>query len=659
MKPRAFSIFLTLCLCLTLLPVTAGAANEPVKYIQRTWVNNQVEDTELECIDYTVIDSNTTTWNGSGTTGGWYVVNSSITISRRVTVTGDVHLILVDDCTLTVNGGIRVAQGNSLTIYGQSGDSGQLIAQNPGTCNAGIGGNINQTAGTVTIHGGTVEATGGNSAAGIGGGSYGTGGTVTIYGGRVEATGDAFSAGIGGGGSDDGTPGGSGTFSTGQSGNAVIFASSIADNDDTNGWQGVIFQGNSGQVYGSVALDQDLTIENGRTLTIPTGSALDIQDGVTLTVAEGGNLLVYGTLNGTVTYKVTGVSLNQNTLDLTVGGRATLTATVSPENATDKTVTWESSDNSVATVSGGTVTAVGAGKATITARAGSCTATCAVTVTQPDDGEPTYSVSWPKQVEGGRVTVKKSYAQEGETFSFTVTPHEGWELEELAVLNSRGRALDLTCEGDGAYSFEMPAGAVEITVSFREIYTSPEPLPFTDVPGDSWYTEAVRYVYQNGLMAGVSDTAFGPDATTSRSMIATILWRMAGSPVVNYALNFADVPQGQWYSEAVRWAASEGIVSGYGDTFGTDDPITREQLAVMLYRLAQNEGLGFTGSWAFPLRYDDADQVSDYAYEALCWTTMNGIITGTGDGSTLSPQGQATRAQAAVMLTQFAKQLQG
>ena len=454
MKPRAFSIFLTLCLCLTLLPVTAGAANEPVKYIQRTWVNNQVEDTELECIDYTVIDSSTTTWNVSGTTGGWYVVNSSFTIGRRVTVTGDVHLILADRCTLTVNGGIRVAQGNSLTIYGQSGDSGHLIAQNPGTCNAGIGGDMNQTAGTVTIHGGTVTATGGNSAAGIGGGSYGAGGTVTIYGGRVEATGGSYgagigggavskvdgslsgaaggqvtisggrvkatggnnAAGIGGGGSDDGTPGGSGTFSTGQSGNAVIFASSIADNDDTNGWQGVIFQGNSGQVYGSVALDQDLTIENGRTLTIPTGSALDIQDGVTLTVEQGGNLtvaeggtvnnygtvensgtlLVYGTLNGTVggsgtvTYKVTGVSLNQNTLNLTAGGSTTLTAAVSPENATDKTVTWTSDKENVATVAAGsgdsgTVTAVGAGTATITVTTtdGGKTDTCTVTVPPP------------------------------------------------------------------------------------------------------------------------------------------------------------------------------------------------------------------------------------------------------------------------------------
>lgn len=140
-------------------------------------------------------------------------------------------------------------------------------------------------------------------------------------------------------------------------------------------------------------------------------------------------------------------------------------------------------------------------------------------------------------------------------------------------------------------------------------------------------------------------------------MIATILWRLSGSPVVDDPMNFTDVPGGLWYSDAVRWAASQGVVAGYEDgTFRPDDPITREQLAVMLYRVAQGKGLGFTGAWAFPLDYVDADQVSDYAYEAMCWVTMHGVISGM-DGSLLSPQGQATRAQAAVMLMQFTELL--
>ena len=152
-------------------------------------------------------------------------------------------------------------------------------------------------------------------------------------------------------------------------------------------------------------------------------------------------------------------------------------------------------------------------------------------------------------------------------------------------------------------------------------------------------------------MSGTSETAFSPDATTSRSMIATILWRMAGSPVVDYAMDFSDVPQGQWYSEAIRWAASQGIVSGYGDAFGTNDPITREQLAVMLYRFAQVEGYDVSvGENTNILSYTDVADVAEYAIPAMQWAVGAGVITGTGDGSTLSPQGQATRAQAAVML---------
>ena len=183
----------------------------------------------------------------------------------------------------------------------------------------------------------------------------------------------------------------------------------------------------------------------------------------------------------------------------------------------------------------------------------------------------------------------------------------------------------------------------------------PEPLPFTDVSENAWYAEAVRYVYAHGLMEGTSATAFSPDATTSRSMIAAILWRMAGSPVVNYAMDYTDVAQGQWYSEAIRWAASEGIMGGYGNgLFGTNDPITREQFAVMLYRYAQEQGYDVSiGENTNILSYTDVADLSEYAISAMQWAVGAGIINGTGDDSTLIPQGQATRAQAAVMLQRF------
>lgn len=182
---------------------------------------------------------------------------------------------------------------------------------------------------------------------------------------------------------------------------------------------------------------------------------------------------------------------------------------------------------------------------------------------------------------------------------------------------------------------------------------TPKEFPFVDVEESDWYYEAVDYVFQRDLMNGTDSTHFTPDGTSSRAMVATILWRMAGEPQVDYAMQFADVPVSGWYTEAVRWAASEGIVTGYSATkFGPDDPVTREQFAAMLYRYAQTLGEGFTGSWSFPLDFPDAADVSDYAYEALCWLTMQNVIQGMEDGN-LHPQGTATRAQLATMLMRF------
>lgn len=266
--------------------------------------------------------------------------------------------------------------------------------------------------------------------------------------------------------------------------------------------------------------------------------------------------------------------------------------------------------------------------------------------------DPTYSITLPGRVTGGELKLSRRYAEKGETVTVTAIPDEGYELDTLMVTDSKGKEIELTHKGGNEYTFKMPAGRVEIEVSFREITVE---LPFTDVPEGAWYADAAAYVYEHGLMAGTSATAFSPDATTSRSMIATILWRMAGSPVVNYAMDFADVPEGQWYSEAVRWAASEGVVTGYGNgLFGTNDPITREQFAAMLYRFAQEQGYDVSvGKDTNILSYTDVADLSEYAIPAMQWAVGAGIINGTGDGSTLSPQGQATRAQAAVMLMRF------
>ena len=296
------------------------------------------------------------------------------------------------------------------------------------------------------------------------------------------------------------------------------------------------------------------------------------------------------------------------------------------------------------------------------------TAACTVRTTHRSSGggsssggsssDPTYSVTLPGRVEGGTVKTNKRYAEAGETFRFTAIPDKGWELDTLTVTDSRGREIDLTDKGDGVYSFTMPARRVEIEVSFREIVVEPEHLPFTDVPEDAWYAEAVRYVYEHGLMAGTSGSAFSPEGATTRGQIVTILWRMAGSPVVNYAMDFEDVDPAAYYGEAVRWAVSEGVVGGYGNgLFGTNDPITREQFAAMLYRFAQEQGYDVSiGENTNILSYTDVADLSEYAISAMQWAVGAGIINGTGDGSTLSPHGQATRAQAAVMLMRFCEE---
>ena len=255
----------------------------------------------------------------------------------------------------------------------------------------------------------------------------------------------------------------------------------------------------------------------------------------------------------------------------------------------------------------------------------------------------------------GTVTVRPAAAQQGQTVTVTAAPNEGYELSALTVTDRFGNTVMTQANPNGTYSFVMPGSQVTVSAVFVEKAPDIWVNPFVDVAANDWFYPYVEYVCRNGLMEGTSAVTFDPSGTVTRGTVATILWRLAGSPVVNYQMTFPDVAEGEWYSEAVRWAASEGVITGYDNgNFGPNDPITREQLAVMLYRYAQKQGEGFTGAWAFPLDYADAEQVSAYAYEAMCWMTMNGVINGR-DGL-LAPQGTAARAELAAMLTRFAGQ---
>ena len=180
-------------------------------------------------------------------------------------------------------------------------------------------------------------------------------------------------------------------------------------------------------------------------------------------------------------------------------------------------------------------------------------------------------------------------------------------------------------------------------------------LPFTDLAANAWYTDAVAYVYRHDLMAGYGENLFGPDDDLSRAQLCQIIYNMEGQPATSGSSVFTDVADSAWYADAVTWAASQGIVGGYGGgLFGPEDNITREQLAAILYRYAQAKGYDTSvGENTNILSYTDALEISEYAIPAMQWACGARVINGTGDGSTLTPQGQATRAQAAVMLMRF------
>lgn len=218
--------------------------------------------------------------------------------------------------------------------------------------------------------------------------------------------------------------------------------------------------------------------------------------------------------------------------------------------------------------------------------------------------------------------------------------------ESIAEKAALARELDL--QGIGFWELSQDRGAVLIGSAVSQL----ESTPFTDVSSGAWYAAAVAYVHEQGWMTGTSANLFSPYLSISRSMAATILHRLAGSPPAGEP-TFSDVADGTWYTQAVAWAAEEGIALGYDDgSFGPQDPVTREQLAALLYRYAQHQGYDTSGRAGLS-GYTDAGQVSPYARTAMAWAVDTGLLTGRTQ-TTLVPGGTATRAELAVILERFA-----
>lgn len=246
----------------------------------------------------------------------------------------------------------------------------------------------------------------------------------------------------------------------------------------------------------------------------------------------------------------------------------------------------------------------------------------------------------------GKITVSEKNADEDDRITITVEPDYGYQLTWLSIKAKDGTKISYS-EGytKNTYYFYMPDQDVTISATF-----SRGTLPFTDVKSTDWFYDAVSFTYNMGIMDGVETNKFSPSTTITRGMVVTMLWRMAGEPYAS-GTYFDDVSYGRYYTTAVAWSARNNIIEGSGaNTFGVDDPITREQLAVILYRYAKYMNYSTTTSSLYG--YDDANKVSSWAKDAMGWAVRNGVIGGVTN-TTLCPNNTATRAEVAQMFMNF------
>lgn len=274
-------------------------------------------------------------------------------------------------------------------------------------------------------------------------------------------------------------------------------------------------------------------------------------------------------------------------------------------------------------------------------------------VTPPESDKPALEIA---ETTHGVVVVSTAHPDYGEVVTIIPQPEPGYVVEAVTVTDADGEALAVTALEDGTYQFTQPRGTVEIVVTFVASSEEPVVLPFVDVAAEDWYGDAVAAVYAQGLMMGTAEDTFAPELAATRGMVVSILHRLAGSPTVSAEV-FEDVTADDWYGQAVAWAASEGIASGTSaETFSPNAAVTREQLTALLCNFVAQQGMDTTARSDLS-SFDDAETVSDWAQDAVSWAHAEGLLAGTS-ATTLSPQGEATRAQLAAMLVRFSDYLE-
>lgn len=367
----------------------------------------------------------------------------------------------------------------------------------------------------------------------------------------------------------------------------------------------------------------------------------------TLTVSGGNNVSASVELSFTVleTYTLT-VDLNGGS-GSTIGGEYTAGEVVNIDagsRSNYRFTGWTSSN-------GGSFADASSASTTFTMPAADTTITAAWSYIGGGGGSSyDYYTITASAGTGGSISPSGSVSVREDTDkTFTITPDSGYHISDVLV---DGKSVGAVT----SYTFED----VQKKHTIEAVFAKDNPdtgvdNPFTDVHPDDWFFEAVMFVYQNNLMNGTSATTFSPNDATTRAQIATIFYRMAGSPAVENTNPFTDVPYGpgtDWYYDAVLWVQQNGIMQGYGDNlFGPGDPVTREQLAVIFYNYAKFKGYDTTASGDLS-GFTDTGDLSPWAQEAMKWAVGSGVMSGKGNGI-LDPKGTATRAEIAAMLQNF------
>ena len=707
MGKKVFSLCMALALCLSLLPVTALAAEEIKLFIGGQQI------TESGCYA-----------NQNGT---WTKVGSAEPASGQFYYDAATFTLTLNKAVITNNQTVNVAEGytydGSVIAFSQTADVSLKIVVSQGTSTiTGTGGiRVESTTGnaSLSIKGSgslDVEPKGSNSGITLCSskntnldidGADVTASSPAQHGVYLISSTDASSTSTitvnngslttGGNGNVgiyyywSGTSN-AGTSSLTVSGNAVVDTRNsqiMAQNKETvvqvgagsDGNGGIVFNGKSGTVYGDVTLQEALTIGEGESLTIPEGSTLNINNKLTnngtINVESGGKLEGTATGNGTLKIAPTITTQPQ---DVEVKENETATFTVKVTGTEPLSYQWKQSTdggqnwadipgaNSATYTIENTTTAMSGYQyhCVVTGDGGTATSNAAtLTVTALPEPEPepeptpppyippTYAVTTP-ETPGGTVTVSPSRASSGRTVTITAAPDTGFALESLTVLDSRGNEIALTDKGDGKYTFTMPASRVTVEASF-----TPAPLPFEDVAPGAWYESAVRYAYFHNIMEGMREMEFSPTTALTRAMAVQILYNLEGQPDLsseNLGYPYEDVDAQAWYGNAVYWARITGVATGYGDgTFQPTDSITRQEFAQMLYNYAKYKGYDLSAEGDLST-FPDANSIADWAEAGMSWANGNQLINGHDDG-TIDAAGIGTRAQAASILMKFGQNL--